>query len=101
MKTKLFALILTLLLPLAAQAQQYSLPSPQEMQAACTKTNGTWRVLAAECDNMHPRSWKKLTPEQRLQCQESFNEPCHCGAGRRFSIVQVLGCIPSKFPQDQ
>lgn len=92
MRKAIFILAL-LLIPLAAQAQNYRVPSPAEMQNACGKTNGTWRELPAYCDHMHPRSWRKLMPEQQQQCKAIFNRPCDCGAGRRFSIVKVLGCV--------
>jgi hypothetical protein len=92
---------LFLLAATSAHAQQYRYPSSAEQQNACHKTMGTWRALPPYCDNMHPRSWKKLTPDQQKYCQSSFNEPCECGKGRRFSVVKVLGCIKSNFPQDQ
>ncbi len=83
-----------------AEAQQYRYPSPQEQEVACVKTGGRWEKLPDYCDNMHPRSWAKLTEQQQRACQNLFNEPCECGIGRRFSVVKVLGCVKSNFPQD-
>lgn len=82
-------------------ALQFRYPNAKQQEAACIKTGGRWEPLPAYCDNMHPRSWAKLTPEQQKNCQDRFNEPCECGTGKRFSVVKVLGCVPSNFPQDQ
>ena len=95
MMTKPFFLTLLVMLFAANAHAQYRYPSPAEQQYACEKTQGAWRVLPAYCDNMHPRSWKKLSDDQKKQCMQSFHEPCECGTGRRFSVVKVLGCVES------
>ncbi len=83
-----------------AQKQIYTIPSREKMKWACKKTGGKWRELPKYCDNMHPRNWHKLNPEQKITCYNNFHEPCDCGVGRRFVIYNRLGCVTSNFPED-
>lgn len=88
-----------MLFALAQPAEAY-FPSKKRLQYACQMSGGEWQELPAFCNKMHPKSWHELTYEQQRICQDRYNEPCECGIGKRFSIKRVLGCVPSRFPED-
>jgi hypothetical protein len=100
---KSYNFILYVLMMVAALLPQHSfaqmrIPTLPEQQALCSKTGGKWETLPVFCDEMQPRSWGKLDDNQRMICQDKFNEPCECGMGKRFSIFK--GCMVSNFPAD-
>jgi hypothetical protein len=84
----------------AQEKQLYGVPDRAKLQRACTLSGGSWEILPRYCDNMHPRSWEKLSDQQKIICYDKFHEPCECGVGRRFALQPRLGCIESRFHKD-
>jgi len=92
-----------ILIPALSQAQGTGryFPTKARMKQACAVSGGQWDEIPAYCDHMHPRTWPKLSAEQKEICQNRFDTPCYCGPGMRFTVRGVIGCVKSRFAEDQ
>lgn len=83
------------------EARLNAFPTRDKIAQACRVTGGKWNELPEYCGGLHPEVFAKLKYSRRVVCEAIANEPCQCPKGHRFTMVKVMGCVKSRFKEDQ